>query len=738
MKRSLFIPLVLLAAALQAGAQTPERIDTLAAATVTDRMQEIDHNSTQTGLQRLDASKINRGFALFNSPDVIKTLQTLPGVAAGQELAAGLYVHGGDGSDNLFLLDGVPIYQCSHLIGLFSSFNSDVVDNVDFYKSGFPARYGGKTSSVVDVRTRDGDFNRLKGTFSLGLIDGRFQIEGPIGRKGNTSFNAGLRRTWMDVVLAPVIAIANYREKRKYGKDNASTYNGHYDFSDFNARLTHRFGPEDILRINFYAGGDNMPVKVSDNSVYRYDDGSRSKSVNRENVSLYWGNILSSVSWHKGLSPVLKQELLAWHSLNRGNISFDILQSNSYGAYTDKISVGEAVKSNMHDAGLSAKYDYMPSVLHHVRFGAVLDWHRYHPVRYSRTEMVSQELDTLTVEEGSKLYHAYEGNLYIEDEFDVFEWLKLNAGVRWSVFGGAGKTWTFLEPRFSMKAQLAPAADFRFSWTEMNQFTHLIATTYIDLPTNTWLPSTGVMKPMHSSQFAGGFYWQVLQELKVSSEGWYRTMDNLYEYAGNNLVYPAVDNWEKDFSEGKGKSWGLELALDYDSEKISASAYYTLAWSMRCFEAIYDDWYPDRFDNRHKLNLLFSYRPSKNFELFAGWNFHSGNHITAATYRLWYDSDKKAVSGMEIYSTPNNLQLPAYHRLDLGFNFHHLTKKGRESVWNISVYNAYCRMNPILGYVGEERFFDEENSSYETTGRMVGYSVGLIPIIPTVGYTLKF
>ena len=729
---------LLFAAALEGYGQLPERIDTLKAATVSTDRPEMDHNATQTGLQRIDAEKIHRGFALFNSPDVLKTIQNLPGVAAGQELSAGLYVHGGDGSDNLFLLDGVPIYQCSHMIGLFSSFNSDVVESVDFYKSGFPARYGGKTSSVVDVRTRDGDFNKYHGTFALGLIDGRIQVEGPIGKSGKTSFNAGLRRTWLDVVLAPVIAIANARQARLYGKDNSDSYTGHYDFSDLNARITHKFGPEDVLRVNFYAGGDNMPMKLSSNSVYKDGSGPSYRSSMSEKLSLYWGNILSSVSWKKGLSQTLKQDILAWHSLNRGNISIGIEQKDEDSSGKSLMSIEEAVRSNVQDAGITAKYDWMPTAAHHVRFGAVGNWHRYHPVRYSRSRIKTADTDTLMKDEGTSLYRAWEGNAFFEDEFDALPWLKLNAGVRWSVFGGAGKTWQFLEPRFSLKAQLASAADFRLSWSEMNQFTHLIATTYMDLPTNTWLPSTAVIRPMHSSQLAGGFYWQATPLLKTSLEGWWRTMDHLYEYAGTNMVYPAVDNWEESFAEGKGKSWGLELSLEYEDEKLSASAYYTLAWSRRRFEDIYFDWYPDRFDNRHKLNLLCNYRFSRRFEGYAAWTYHSGNNITAATYRLRYDSVDKALIGMEIYDAPNNLPLPDYHRLDVGLNFHRRTRKGGQITWNLSIYNAYCRLNPIFGYVGEESVYNADTDSYEDTGRMVGYSIGIVPIIPTLGFTYKF
>ena len=738
MRKVLSIFFLLLGAVILCRAQESERRDTLTASRVTSEKHELDHSATQTGLQRIDASKINRGFALFNSPDIIKTLQTLPGVASGQELSAGLYVHGGDGSDNLFLLDGAPIYQCSHLIGLFSSFNSDVVENVDFYKSGFPARYGGKTSSVVDVRTRDGNFNRLKGTFALGLIDGRLQLEGPIGKKGNTSFNAALRRTWLDAVLAPVTAIANYREIREHGKDNATTASGHYDFSDFNARLTHKFAPDNVLRVNFYIGGDNAPVKGISRSSYKHDDGTVDKSSMAYKLSLYWGNVLTSVSWKKDLSPHFKQEILAWHTLNRGTIAVGIESDNNYSGTSDLISVEEAIKSRMHDAGLSARYDWLPTVRHHIRFGGVANYHSYHPYRYSKYRIKNSALDTLMNDGGGVMYRAWEGSLFAEDEYEALPWLKVNAGLRWSVFGGAGRTWNFVEPRLSLKAQLASAADLRLSWSEMNQYTHLISTSYMDLPTNTWLPSTSLIKPMHSKQLAGGLYWQALPSFKVSAEGWYRTMDHLYEYAGTNMLYPAVDNWEQDFTEGQGRSWGAELSLEYDTEKLSASAYYTLSWSLRKFDAVWTGWYPDRFDNRHKLNLLLNYRFGRGFELFSGWTWHSGNHITAATYRLYYDSDSKPVAGMEIYSAPNNLQLPPYHRLDLGFNFHRRTAKGREVTWNISVYNAYCRLNPMLGYVGEETVYNEEKGMYEDTGRMVGYYVGLIPIIPTLGYTLKF
>ena len=193
--KKVLLGLLLLAAA--GSLQAQELRDTLDASRIS-AIREKMRNTTQTGLMHIESKQLNSGVAVFGSPDVIKKLQMLPGVAAGNELMSGLYVHGGDGNDNLYLLDGVPLYNISHFGGLFSSFNTDVIDNLDFYKSGFPARYGGRMSSVVDVETREGNLERYHGSFSLGLIDGRVQVEGPIV-KGKNSFNVGLRRTWLDV-----------------------------------------------------------------------------------------------------------------------------------------------------------------------------------------------------------------------------------------------------------------------------------------------------------------------------------------------------------------------------------------------------------------------------------------------------------------------------------------------------------------------------------------------------------
>lgn len=724
---------MLLCGNLVCKAQVIEKTDTLSAARVVSDKQEKRYNSTQTGLQSIDASRINRGFALFNSPDIIKTLQTLPGVAAGTELMSGLYVHGGDGSDNLFLLDGVPIYQVGHLIGMFSAFNSDVVDNLDFYKSGFPARYGGRASSVVDIKTRDGDFQNYHGTFSIGLIDGRMQFEGPIGKDGKTSFNVGLRRTWLDTVTSPLIAYINNREIKKYGSpDDFEKIRAHYAFTDFNTRVTHKFAEDNVLRFNFYIGGDNLPVKEKDR-YKRLEGDYVADSQDTWQMKLYWGNTLASLSWDYALAEDLDANFKAYWSHNKGNISFDIKEED----FVEKtlIEVEEAVKADVYDSGVTADFDFTRYQGHHIRFGGAAAYHRYAPDRHNSYRIKIPPIDSTQKSSGKVLFQGAEGNLYAEDEMTFGPLFRVNAGLRLSLFGSAGKIWAIPEPRIAGKYQCGANTSIKLSYAEMSQYAHQISTSYMDLPTNTWMPSTAIIKPMRSRQVAGGVYSDFGRYLKGSLEGWYKTMDNLYEYIGTNMLYPAIDRWENEFTRGKGRSWGLEASLEYESEKLSAQAYYTLSWSQRRFDDIYFDWYADRNDNRHKITLQADYSFTPRFHMYAGWNYHTGNRVTAASYRMIIN---KAGDYDDIYSNPNNLKLPDYHRLDVGFNFTHKTKRDNEATWNLSVYNAYCRMNAIFGYITEEYKYDPVKGYDVPTGRMVGAATGLIPIIPTLGYTLKF
>ena len=698
--------------------QAVERRDTITESRISTDRYRREINRTQTGLEHIDGRKFNNGFAFLSSPDVIKALQNLPGVASGTELLSGLYVHGGTGSDNLFLLDGVPLYNVSHLAGLFSSFNTDVVESLDFYKSGFPARYGGRLSSVVDVKTRDGDFEDYHGVFSIGLIDGRLQYEGPIV-KGKTSFNVAMRRTWMDLVTVPIFAILDAR-------DSAGTNTGfRYAFTDMNGSVTHIFSPDSRLSFDVYYGTDILKL---DRILDSYDVSSDTRD--RMRINTRWGNVAASLDWDRRISDRLHSDVKAYFTRYASRTGVSGVSDD---AEPENV-IEENTVSKVSDIGLKADFDWNPVPAHHVRFGASYCYHLYNPER----EHVGPAQSGTAGEMGGLhlRYYGHEPSLYIEDEMTLASWFSAGIGLRYVLFGVEGKVRHAVEPRAALRFQLAPQAVFKVSYTEMNQFSHQVSSIYIDLPTSSWMPSTAEISPMHSRQLAVGLYLTLPHNIKVNAEGFYKTMSHLREYSGPSSVFPPLDDWEESFSEGRGKAYGAEIEAMWSNGKLDISAYYTLSWSLRRFDDFYRGWYPDRNDNRHKFTIEAAWRFNSRIDMYAAWNYHTGNRITVPTHRIDYESDVVMIDGhpsfsggdMFLFSSPYNAKLPDYHRLDVGVNFRKKTRRGNERIWNLSVYNLYCRPNAIYG---------SANPHYGG-GKDAGYATGMIPIIPTFSYILKF
>lgn len=715
--------------------------DTLAASKVSsDRMKIAGR--TQTGLQRLDAGKIKSGFAIFNSPDLIKTIQRLPGVASGTELLSGLYVHGGTGSDNLFLLDGVPLYSTSHLIGLFSSFNADVVQDVDFYKSGFPARYGGRLSSVVDVNTREGNLYEWHGNFSIGLIDGRLQLEGPLV-KGKTSINFGLRRTWLDVISVPAMLIVN-RASRKEGEH----YSAGYAFWDMNLGITHVISDRDRLHLSFFNGMDKLGIGYR--SYLSRTDANGVTTVYKDMMDEHmdgafsWGSTTASLCWNHIFSDELstRTRLSYGRSDNRTRYSYEEwdwnrnLGEEEY-RFMGSFLIDEDNRSVVNDFILSSDFDWVPSRAHHVRFGASAQHHVYFPDRIAGTWVTDEETTRqLTDVNSSARYTGNELSLYIEDEINIGRRLTVAPGFRYALYHTGSKTYHSPEPRLALRLGLSDKVDLKLSYTDMRQFVHHIQTLYLELPTSSWLPCTEKMKPMHSRQIAGGAYISLPYDLHLELEGFWKTMDHLYEYSGHFAIYPPIEQWESSFSEGRGRAYGAELALGWTRENTDISLSYTLSWSERFFPDFFHDWYFDRNDFRNMLNITATHKFSNRFEIYGGWTYRTGTRLTLAEQGIdpsvssWTDDSGKEVVRhhyTQLYTQPNNIRIPDYHRMDIGMNFRKLTRRGNERTWNFSIYNAYCRMNPILATVS----MNEDNE-------YVGTAYGGIPIVPTFSYSLKF
>lgn len=707
--------------------QAQELQDTLTAARVSaDRMRTVMR--TQTGLTRLSAEGLNTGFAVFSTPDLIKTLQLLPGVASGTELMSGLFVHGGTGGDNLLLLDGSSIYNTSHLIGLFSAFNSDVVDGVDFYKSGFPARYGGRLSSVVDVTTRDGDLYEYHGTFSLGLIDGRLQYEGPLVR-GKTSFQFGLRRTWMDTITIPAIAYVNQRNSARGDK-----VRGHYAFWDLNLGFTHHLSNRDVLRLRLFNGMDKL--KVGDDQLVRDTDNTTGAVLHTgyDNLDgvLAWGSTTAGFIWNHTFSDRLASRMGMYYSFNLSKVKYGA-RFWSWGDGMDNYSCTEESDfSGIHGIRLGADFDWESSSKHHIRFGVSFEHHIYLPERslhqWREVGKTTEEASNWSV--GNR-YSGEEPSVYIEDEMTLLHGLTANAGVRTALFLVKGKAYALPEPRIALRYDASDAVALKASYTLMNQFEHRLQTTYVDLPSYLWLPTTASIRPMHSQQAAAGVYTRLPHGMHLDVEGFWKTMEHIYEYSGPAALYPPVDRWESAFTEGRGRAYGAEVAFGWEDEKTAVDVAYTLSWSERFFPDFSDSWYRDRNDNRHKFNITATHKFSKRFEIYGGWVYHSGNRMTVGSQGRYRGTTVQRDGSLfhyydRVYTGPNNIKLPDYHRLDVGMNFIKQRSDGKIRTWNFSIYNAYCRLNTVYADVEID------------DGEYVGKSYGLIPIIPTFSYTLKF
>ena len=688
---------------------------------------------TQMGKRSISQADIKTEFSLLSSPDVVKTLQRLSGVQEGVELASGLYVHGGNGDENLFLLDGTPLYSINHSLGLFSSFNADMVKNVDFYKSGFPARFGGRLSSVVDVRTNDGDMQEWHGSYRIGLIDGSLHFEGPL-QKGKTSLNIGLRRSWLDLLTEPAFFIAN-----KFNDEEKINLN--YNFHDLNAKLTHIVSDRSRLSMSIYSGRDALTAKD------QWDEGKdRRIDIDKMDNRMRWGNLNAALDWNLTLSPKMMANFTAVYTHNRANISY--WDDWQYG-YPDNMSISHnehSSASTIDDLGYRTLFDYRPSPRHHIRFGQDYTFHLFRPqtksmLFYSGTN----EGDTISNASRNR-QTGHELNVYVEDQVTLSDRWSVNGGVNVSLFAVKGKSYASADPRLAVKYQLRPDLSLKASYTVMSQYVHKISNSFLDLPTDYWVPTTKRTSPMHSQQLAAGIYMQPSRQWTLSLEGYYKMTHHLLQYNSWAGLEPPAASWDTEVMDGKGLFYGMEADAQYKNGKIQLDASYTLSWNKRKFDSYYDHWYYDKFDHRHKLNLSMRLHLSKKTDMYAAWTFRSGNRMTLPTQYVmfatmpgsnayWIDNFYYYgnTGGYNphrrdfIYERPNNIAMPAYHRLDLGFNFRHTTKHGHERIWNLSVYNAYCHMNTMWTSIKE----DDNRQLYVKCH-------GYIPIIPSFSYTIKF
>lgn len=669
--------------------------------------------TTQTGFAALTPKDLHSEFSLLSSPDLIKTLQRQSGVAGGVELLSQMHVNGGGADENLFLIDGIPLYQSTHGAGVLSAFNTDIIDSVSFYKSAFPARYSGRASSVTDIALREGNMNKLKGSFSIGLIDGRFMLEGPLA-KDKTTFCIGLHRTWADLFLKSVNAISGL-------SGDYSTSYPNFDLYDFNAKVVHRFSPNSTLSGTFYAGGEGFGSKMKQDY---HDVQSESNGVCRDK------NYVFALNWKYAPTAKLSLETSAYLNAFRARKESYDNNSGNENEVSTLNDYSENHNSHLTDFGLKSNATWSVANNHTLHFGAHFINHAFSAKMNSDIHHIYEQSESSKHYSDSERISANEITLFAEEEWKMNDRLSADYGLSGSIYNVDSKTYGSLEPRLSLSWKFSDFAALKASATQMTQNMHKVSSTYLDLPNDFWVPSTQSFRPVRATQYTLGFYLQPAKNLSLSAEGFYKTSSNLLMCKNWMGYFPAANDWEDNMTTGKGRSYGFTLDADYRTERLRLKAAYTLSWSMRKFDELSADWFHDYADNRHKIYLEGRYAISKKVSAFAAWTYRSGNWMSLPTQYIDMISPSYN-TGFErysVYEAPNNYNLPSYHHLDVGFDFRSTTKKGHERIWNLSIYNVYGSKYTIEAYP----LMSYDKGSTFIRCRKIPF------ILPSFSYTLKF
>lgn len=655
-------------------------------------------NNTQMSTVGLSPATIKALPAFLGETDVLKALQLLPGIQAGAEGSSGLYVRGGSPDQNLILLDGVPVYNATHLFGFFSVFNADAINGVDVIKGGFPARYGGRLSSVIDIRMKEGNNQSYHGEGSIGLIASKLTLEGPI-QKGKSSFMVSGRRTYADIFMRPIL------RRESNGESDAG-----YFFYDLNTKLNFKVSDKDHLYLSGYFGNDQFSARTD----RKYTTGEE-----KTETGIRWGNATAVARWNHRFNKKLFSNFTA----NFTQYQFSLF--NNATTYTHEPPKEEKYReryfSGIRDWSVKADLDWLPSYNHFVKMGVSHTWHRYSPgalqstslnlpIGFNQTEIDNREMD-----------------LYIEDDIKINQRLKSNIGLHYTLFSVPERNFSSLQPRVSALYLLNSNMSLKASYVQMSQFIHLLTNSTVGLPTDLWLPATVKVPPQRSTQYALGWAYDLNRKYEFSVEGYYKSLHNVMEYAEGSGFLSGITNWEDRVEKGRGEAYGAEFFVQKKTGKTTGLLGYTLSWTNRQFDNLNNgNWFPFKYDRRHDFKIAVVHNITKKIQVSGDWVFSSGAAITLP-------ESSYVLDGREViqYGERNSYRMPAYHRMDLSIKFIKQKKKFERS-WVISVYNVYNRLNAF--------YIDMEYEYNNTTGtqKNVLKQITLFPIIPSISYQFKF
>jgi hypothetical protein len=656
------------------------RLSEVTVSAVRDEQKE-EVQSTQMGMIKIPIERIKNIPTIGGETDIIKVMQLLPGVKRGGEGQNGMFVRGGTSDGNLILLDEAVVYNVSHLFGFFSVFNNDALRDVTMIKGGFPASYGGRLSSVMDVRMKEGDPEKYHAEGGIGLLSSRLTLQGPI-IKNRMSFMISGRRSYIDKVFKATGSVLPYY------------------FYDLNTKLNYKISDRDRLFLSTYQGDDVL-------------DAGDEESVFEGGFKI--GNVTTTLRWNHLYNSKLFSNLSLIFTRFRYDVEASV-PGNSF-----------FVSSNITDAGVKLDYDYYKSLKSHITYGISVVGHTFRPNVINTTGSIS---DLLKSREGDVI-NTGETGLYINNERSLDSIpVKISYGVRLSLLGARDTGYGGLEPRLAVSYSFSEASSVKASYTRMNQYMHLVSSSSFALPTDLWYPVTKKVKPQVADQIALG-YTRSLKKANCMfiAEAYYKWMRNLIEYRPGAVLI-LNDNYEDELISGQGRGYGLELFLNKTGTRFSGWIGYTISWSDRQFGEINNGKrFYSKYDRRHDISVVGTYDFTRRFSFGLVWVYSTGSRFTPVNGQFFMpNASLTSVDVLNLYPARNSIELPPSHRLDINFIIRRKPGRKWEGEWHIGAYNAYNRAQPY-------RIRVVPGSS---PGTYKYQAEGLFGFIPSIAYNFKF
>ncbi len=654
--------------------------------------------NTAIGVVRLPMQDVKLLPNLFGEVDIIKAFQLTPGVQSGGEAKSELYVRGGSPDQNLIILDDVPLYYVAHFGGFFSIFNADAINDVKLTKGGFPARYGGRLSSVLDVRMKEGNMTKFQAQGTVGLLSSKLMLEGPI-KNGKSSYMISARKN-----VLPIFQV--------WGVDLA------YRFYDLNAKLNFHLSAKDRIFVSFYSGSDAVTTK-------------NVSSLTEMKSSTQWGNVAGAIRYNR----IFNQKLFANFIISYTKYRYFNNFMNTFSSDTIVKSMKSKLTTGINDMMVKSDFSYQISSDYIIRFGVSGIYHRIFP---------NDELFALTDKDQSidksfsSLSIAYENNTYIENEY-TNKYFGLNAGLRLVNFIYGSKKYIFLEPRISINVPMSTDFSIKGSYSISNQFMHMLSYSGAGMPTDYWMPSTSNVKPSRACQYSFGIAKSFFNgQYELSIEAYNKSLVGLVAFKPGASLIGNLSTWENVIvKEGKGQNYGIEIFLQKSKGKSTGWIGLTVSKAERVFDGLNNGKpFPFKYDRLFDASIVWNYEISKKVLISSTWSYGTGYPITLATEHYYAEGQE-----VFVYDEINSFRMRDYHRLDFAINFPKKTKWGERN-WSISVFNLYNRKNPYYYYYDRKFTFVLNSSSgiepVAVFDNLKLYQKSLFSIFPSVSYSFKF